>query len=92
MLARRVGELPDGPGWIFEPKWDGFRVLVFRDGGGLAEVADRLARARERLLHRLLGLGAVAEQVIGDAVALARGRGGELGQEPATGVGTGDHV
>ena len=31
MLAKRVGELPDGAGWIFEPKWDGFRVLVFRD-------------------------------------------------------------
>jgi len=35
MLARRVGELPDGVGWIFEPKWDGFRVLVFRDGDEL---------------------------------------------------------
>ena len=35
MLAKRVSELPDGPGWIFEPKWDGFRVLVFRDGGEL---------------------------------------------------------
>jgi len=32
MLARRVGELPDGGDWIFEPKWDGFRALVFRDG------------------------------------------------------------
>ena len=32
MLAKRVGALPDGEGWIFEPKWDGFRVLVFRDG------------------------------------------------------------
>ncbi len=32
MLAKRVGEMPAGPGWIFEPKWDGFRVLVFRDG------------------------------------------------------------
>jgi ATP-dependent DNA ligase len=32
MLAKRVGELPDGDGWIFEPKWDGFRALVFRDG------------------------------------------------------------
>ena len=31
MLARRVGELPDDGDWIFEPKWDGFRVLVFRD-------------------------------------------------------------
>jgi ATP-dependent DNA ligase len=32
MLAKRVGELPPGEGWIFEPKWDGFRALVFRDG------------------------------------------------------------
>ncbi len=32
MLAKRVSELPHGEGWIFEPKWDGFRALVFRDG------------------------------------------------------------
>jgi ATP-dependent DNA ligase len=32
MLAKAVGELPEGDGWIFEPKWDGFRALVFRDG------------------------------------------------------------
>jgi ATP-dependent DNA ligase len=32
MLAKRVAELPEGDGWIFEPKWDGFRTLVFRDG------------------------------------------------------------
>jgi ATP-dependent DNA ligase len=32
MLAKRVGELPPGDGWIFEPKWDGFRTLIFRDG------------------------------------------------------------
>ncbi|HLW55653.1 MAG TPA: ATP-dependent DNA ligase [Candidatus Angelobacter sp.] len=32
MLAKRVDELPAGDGWIFEPKWDGFRALVFRDG------------------------------------------------------------
>jgi ATP-dependent DNA ligase len=32
MLAKRVGELPVGNSWIFEPKWDGFRALVFRDG------------------------------------------------------------
>jgi len=37
MLAKRVGELPEGADgeWIFEPKWDGFRVLVFRDGDEL---------------------------------------------------------
>src|SRR5438552_17523427 len=32
MLAKRVGELPLGATWIFEPKWDGFRALVFKDG------------------------------------------------------------
>jgi ATP-dependent DNA ligase len=32
MLAKRVGELPAVGDWIFEPKWDGFRALVFRDG------------------------------------------------------------
>jgi ATP-dependent DNA ligase len=35
MLSKRVDELPSGPEWIFEPKWDGFRALVFRDGGDL---------------------------------------------------------
>jgi ATP-dependent DNA ligase len=32
MLAKRVSELPTEGDWIFEPKWDGFRALVFRDG------------------------------------------------------------
>ncbi|UWZ81842.1 ATP-dependent DNA ligase [Occallatibacter riparius] len=32
MLAKRVDTLPTGPDWIYEPKWDGFRTLVFRDG------------------------------------------------------------
>jgi ATP-dependent DNA ligase len=32
MLAKRVDELPAGEDWLFEPKWDGFRALVFRDG------------------------------------------------------------
>ena len=32
MLAKRVAELPRAGEWIFEPKWDGFRVVVFRDG------------------------------------------------------------
>src|SRR3954465_15610363 len=32
MVAKRVGELPAEGDWIFEPKWDGFRALIFRDG------------------------------------------------------------
>src|SRR3989475_12217572 len=32
MLSSAADELPAGEGWQFEPKWDGFRTLVFRDG------------------------------------------------------------
>jgi ATP-dependent DNA ligase len=32
MLAKRVDDLPAAGSWIFEPKWDGFRALIFRDG------------------------------------------------------------
>ena len=32
MLAKAVSTLPADAGWLFEPKWDGFRALVFRDG------------------------------------------------------------
>ncbi|MDP9393673.1 MAG: ATP-dependent DNA ligase, partial [Actinomycetota bacterium] len=32
MLARLARDLPVGPDWAYEPKWDGFRCLVFRDG------------------------------------------------------------
>ena len=36
MEAKSAEALPDGPGWRFEPKWDGFRCLAFRDGGEVA--------------------------------------------------------
>jgi ATP-dependent DNA ligase len=32
MLAKAIDALPSDEGWLFEPKWDGFRALVFRDG------------------------------------------------------------
>jgi ATP-dependent DNA ligase len=32
MLAKLSADLPTGDGWLFEPKWDGFRAIVFRDG------------------------------------------------------------
>jgi len=60
MLAKRVGALPDGGSWIFEPKWDGFRVLVFRDADELllqsrdAKPLDRyFPELREPLLHQI---------------------------------------
>ena len=35
MLCKVASALPDGEGWMYEPKWDGFRALVFRDGDEL---------------------------------------------------------
>lgn len=35
MLAKAATALPDGDGWMFDPKWDGFRALVFVDDDGL---------------------------------------------------------
>lgn len=35
MLAKASDDLPSGNGWLYEPKWDGFRAVVFRDGDEL---------------------------------------------------------
>ena len=32
MLAKLTDAIPLGEGWLYEPKWDGFRAIVFRDG------------------------------------------------------------
>src|ERR1700681_3851344 len=31
MEEKNVAELPTGPGWQYEPKWDGFRCTAFRE-------------------------------------------------------------
>jgi ATP-dependent DNA ligase len=36
MEAKLVDDIPTGPGWRFEPKWDGFRCLAFKAGGEVA--------------------------------------------------------
>ena len=36
MEAKLVAELPEGEGWQYEPKWDGFRCLAFKDGDAIA--------------------------------------------------------
>src|SRR5438309_10561952 len=35
MLAKLAERLPDAGGFLFEPKWDGFRAVVFRDASGV---------------------------------------------------------
>jgi ATP-dependent DNA ligase len=34
-LARLQERLPSGPGWLYEPKWDGFRCVLFKDGSSI---------------------------------------------------------
>jgi ATP-dependent DNA ligase len=47
MLARSVPDVPIGPGMTYEPKWDGFRCLVFRDGDRV-ELASRGGKTMSR--------------------------------------------
>jgi ATP-dependent DNA ligase len=54
MLAKRVSELPSGEGWIFEPKWDGFRTLIFRDGDEIF-MQSRDEKPLNRYFPELLG-------------------------------------
>ena len=56
-LARPAKELPDGEGWRFEPKWDGFRTIVFRDGGDV-QLQSRNGRPMNRYFPE------VVEQVL----------------------------
>jgi ATP-dependent DNA ligase len=53
MLAKLARSIPDGDGWLFEPKWDGFRCIVFRDGDRL-ELLSRKLRPLGRYFPELL--------------------------------------
>jgi ATP-dependent DNA ligase len=54
MLAKRVAELPKDGTWIFEPKWDGFRTLVFRDRDEIL-IQSRDERSLNRYFPELIG-------------------------------------
>jgi ATP-dependent DNA ligase len=53
MLAKLSREMPAGDGWLFEPKWDGFRCIVFRDGDDV-QLASRKERPFNRYFPELL--------------------------------------
>ncbi|GAA1224229.1 ATP-dependent DNA ligase [Prauserella halophila] len=55
MLAALVRELPREPGLCYEPKWDGFRCIVFRDGDDL-ELGSRNDRPLTRYFPELVAL------------------------------------
>src|SRR5437867_3427533 len=53
MLAKLQPELPVGDGWRYEPKWDGFRSIVFRDGEDVY-IQSRDSRPFNRYFPELL--------------------------------------
>jgi ATP-dependent DNA ligase len=53
MLAKLATAIPTGEGWHYEPKWDGFRCVVFRDGDQI-ELASRNERPFTRYFPELL--------------------------------------
>src|SRR6478609_4227182 len=75
MLAKRVGELPVGGAWVFEPKWDGFRALIFRDGDEIL-IQSRDEKSLNRYFPELVqSLAATlpARCVLDGEIVLARG-------------------
>src|SRR5437016_3048270 len=67
MLSAAARGLPAGDGWQFEPKWDGFRTLVFRDGDEIV-LQSRDERPMNRYFPELLGplAGALPERCVVD--------------------------
>ncbi len=53
MLAKLIREIPRGEGYLYEPKWDGFRALVFRDGRDI-QIMSRNERSLNRYFPELL--------------------------------------
>ena len=54
MLAKAATKVPEDPGvWSYEPKWDGFRALVFRDGDEL-EIGSRTGKPLTRYFPELV--------------------------------------
>src|SRR5437763_11600461 len=61
MEARAVDEIPVGEDWQYEPKWDGFRCLVFRDGDKIflqSKAGQPLARYFPDVVEAMRGLAA----------------------------------
>jgi ATP-dependent DNA ligase len=77
MEARLVDEIPAGPGWQYEPKWDGFRCLAFRDGDRIelqSKSGQPLARYFPEVVEHLRSLPARSFVLDGEIVVPVDGR------------------
>src|SRR6476661_6831743 len=76
MEARSVDEIPTGDEWQYEPKWDGFRCLAFRDGDDVAlqsKAGQPLARYFPELVEAVKSLPA-KKFVIDSEIAIPVGQ------------------
>ncbi|MBA2565694.1 MAG: ATP-dependent DNA ligase [Gemmatimonadetes bacterium] len=76
MEAKSVEKLPSGAGWLFEPKWDGFRCLSFRNAGDVllqSKSAQPLARYFPELVEALRGVRAGRFVLDGEIVIAIEG-------------------
>jgi ATP-dependent DNA ligase len=77
MLAKLATVLPPGEGWLFEPKWDGFRAIVFRDGDRLY-TQSRDLKPLDRYFPELAPAfkAALPDRCVVDGEIVIAGRGG----------------
>jgi len=77
MEAKSVAEVPVGPDWQYEPKWDGFRCLAFREGAWV-ELQSKSGQSLTRYFPELVtALGKVkAEKFVldGEIIVLVDGK------------------
>ena len=74
MLAKLATEVPDAGGFLFEPKWDGFRAIVFR-GGGDAFIQSRDLKPLDRYfpeVHSALVAGLPDGCVLDGEIVIAK--------------------
>lgn len=74
MLAKAADAIPGGDGWLYEPKWDGFRAIVFRDGLELL-IQSRDLKPLDRYFPELRAplLAALPDQVVVDGEVVIAG-------------------
>jgi len=77
MEAKAADAIPEGDGWLYEPKWDGFRCLVFRHGDAVelrAKSGKPLGRYFPELVAALRDLPASRFVVDGEIVISVAGK------------------
>jgi ATP-dependent DNA ligase len=76
MEALLAAELPDGDGWQYEPKWDGFRCIAVRDGAGVelwSKSGKPLGRYFPEVAAMLAGLSATRFVIDGELLIESEG-------------------